>query len=467
MRLHTKFLLAAISLFVLTMAFMLYFSIRLQSAIVGRVLSDMNALTQTVRFSSQRLATINNADRDTLERFIQDATKNRKVGEVLVVNSSQHVIASSNPKKVGTNKKVLDHETIVKEDIGTTDSVPFHKHYSVSVPIIRDGATIGMVQTTISLHDYNHFLEEAIQKAMIATAVLFLILLVLSILVMRHLGKPLDRLVEAAGHVADGQLDVELPPIGRDEVGRLTAAFNDMAKRLRDQRLMEDHLSEIERRAILAETASVISHEIRNPLNMINLTADYLASSFTDAIVPDRQEAFRNHIADLKTQVRQLNHMAQEFVEAGRPVKPKRELVPLADLLQRTEALIRLQFSNKKIGLVYKCDEDIVLNVDNAQFGLVLLNLLLNASNAMPEGGSVEIVAEVENGFSTIRVSDTGSGIRKDIIEKIFEPYVTGREGGTGLGLALVRRIVEAHGGTISAANSETGAVFTIRIPQE
>jgi two-component system NtrC family sensor kinase len=298
-------------------------------------------------------------------------------------------------------------------------------------------------------------------------AAAFLGLFTLSYFVLYRLISPLRRLTSAAESIASGDLSVRVDYNSKDEVGRLTANFNQMTEKLVESRDLEEKLRLMDRRAVLSETAATLAHEIRNPLNLINLTADYLVHSFQPED-PGQREAYEGMIASLKAEVRHLNAMVEEFMAIGKPIRIQRTLFPLCELLAQVELLIKQQLVAKQIIIHYTVAQELMLSADQEQLRLVLLNLLLNAVSASPHGEAVTVSARREPAVVIIHISDEGAGIPADMIERIFEPYVSKRPDGVGLGLAMAKRIVEAHNGSISAENRKSkGACFTVRLPAD
>jgi two-component system nitrogen regulation sensor histidine kinase NtrY len=468
MRFQTKLMLAFATLFGVSAGMMFYFAWDSQMHMVARIEDDLRTVIGTVHFSTERLSSEKARDQVALKDFIEQARRNGRVREVSIVNSQHHVVASSNPRKVGKYHSITGQEVVVREEFGEEDSAGRHNRYTVNIPIERDGNTIGMVQTSLVLNDFNMYLRTFSIKTAIVAAALFLLLCGLSYLVLWRLNRPLRLLTGAARGAAEGDLTMRLPPAGHDELGVLTETFNSMLERLAEQKRMEEKMGALERQGIVAETAAMLSHEIRNPLNLINLTADHLAASFPARIPQEahRQE-LHNLLGELKAQVRQLNNMVSEILTVGKPVKLNKTDVALSDLLEQVSTLVRQHLFEKEIALHIDAGA-IVLRADPEQMRLVFLNLLVNAIAAVDNGGLIAVSAEELPGLVQIAVCDDGGGISPQDIERVFEPYFSRRPGGTGLGLALVRRIIEQHGGSVKVAGRpEGGTRFDITLPKE
>jgi signal transduction histidine kinase len=242
-----------------------------------------------------------------------------------------------------------------------------------------------------------------------------------------------------------------------------------MTKKLLAQKELEDKLRVLERRAILAEMASNLAHEIRNPLNLINLTADHLGHEYKP-LDDDKQKSYNELIGALKAEVQHLNKMVDDFLNVGRPSKLKKTKFTLHELFEQVQILVKQHMIAKSIrfSVTGQPGEEIIADLE--QMRLVILNLLLNAIEAVPHKGAITINVQRDDSLRNliVTVRDSGPGILPENLERIFEPYFTNRPGGTGLGLALARRIVEEHEGTIKAENHpEGGAQFEISLPIE
>jgi signal transduction histidine kinase len=468
MSFQTKLLLVFTPFFLIVVALILFYTMQFETRIVKQFEDDIQDIVHTVHYSTQKLTAKKGPDTEALERFIQEVKSNTSVREVSVVGSSQKIVASSNPKKVGQKGGLLSgKEIVVKAQYGTEDSSgrPV-RHDFVQVPIVRDNKVIGLLQTSIVVNDLSYLLKQLNLKTIyIASGALFIMFCV-SIFVLYRLNKPLRELSVAAEQVASGDLNIQLARGGNDEVGRLTKSFNTMTQKLSVQKQLEDKLHVLERRAILAEMASSLAHEIRNPLNLINLTADHLGHEYLPS-GEEKRKSYGDLIGALKAEVQHLNKMVNEFLTIGRPSRLKKTTFPLSELFDQLQMLVKQQLLAKRITLSVSCGQGNRINADIEQMRLVFLNLLLNAIEAVPENGSISVLVEpIDGNHLLIKIIDNGPGVAAENLERIFEPYFTKRLGGTGLGLALARRIIEEHEGTIKAGNhSGGGAQFDIVVP--
>jgi nitrogen fixation/metabolism regulation signal transduction histidine kinase len=288
----------------------------------------------------------------------------------------------------------------------------------------------------------------------------------------QELSHVLDKIrlyVDVAKSVAEGNLAVSWPVFEQVDADPLDATFRFMLKRLTDQKNLEKRLAQLERQAIMAETASHLAHEIRNPLNLIMLTAHHVGNQFIPQEEAKRRR-FEELITSLKSEVEHLNKVVSDFIAMGKPSELHKINVALSDVISQILILIKQQLLEKHISFEFSGETDMTIYVDPEQLRLVFLNLFVNAIAAVAEHGKIWFQAgfDPDKKQVILTVADNGPGIKPEDIERIFEPYFTRKLHGTGLGLALVKRIVEEHNGRIRVQNRiDGGACFKIILPLE
>lgn len=313
----------------------------------------------------------------------------------------------------------------------------------------------------------NLFERQASRSALLTLAVLFVTTLITGFFVWRFT-RPIKDLSVAARNVAAGNFNVQVQTERRDEMGTLASAFNDMTSQLGRARELEMQLHQAEKGAVVGRLAAAIAHEIRNPLNYINLTLDHLRSSFAPAD-PEKRETFIRLTNQLKTEVARINRHITDFLKYSRP--SKLELQGLDLRAEAEDALRLVEARAEECGIETKIIQDGPLPpvmADRESLRSVFTNLVINAVEAIDgEGGSVSIkLSNAEPHSVKVEISDSGCGIAPQDISKVFEPYFSTKETGTGLGLAIVKKAVDDHGGTISVASKEgSGTTFTIILP--
>jgi len=268
--------------------------------------------------------------------------------------------------------------------------------------------------------------------------------------------------------VATGDFNVRVPTDRRDEMGALSAAFNDMIAQLGRLRELETQLHQVEKAAVVGRLAAAIAHEIRNPLNYINLTLDHLRSAYAPEDVAKR-ETFERLADELKSEVQRINRHITDFLKYSRP--SALDLQPLDLRVQAEDALRVITGQAAENGIGTKLEQQGKLPpvvADKDLLRSVFTNLLINSLEAIDgEGGSVGVkLSMAADDRARVEISDTGRGIAPQDIAKIFEPYYSTKETGTGLGLAIVKKAIDDHGGSISVSSKEgSGTTFTIVLP--
>jgi len=277
---------------------------------------------------------------------------------------------------------------------------------------------------------------------------------------------PLPRLQERVEAVARGEFVEQLGPTTDDEIGRLANEFERMVKALvaREESLGEAQLRLIqsERLAAIGRMAAHVSHEVRNPLSSIGLNVELLEEGLTSA---DRET--RDLLGAIHREIDRLRAVTEEYLRLARLPNP--HLVPehMPDVVRGAVQLLRLELEAAGIELELRLAEDLPLvALDEAQIRQVLINLLKNAREAMPEGGRIELEARASTDGVELIVRDHGVGMDGEQKERIFDLFYTTKQRGSGLGLPLTQQIVVAHRGHIRCESSPgRGTTFTLFFP--
>ena len=310
----------------------------------------------------------------------------------------------------------------------------------------------------------------AARPLLVTLAVLSISTLITFMLVWRFT-RPIADLSDAARRVADGDLGVRVPEQGsNDEMGQLAQRFNEMTAELEKSKELEAQLQQAEKSAVIGRLGSAIAHEIRNPLNYINLTLDHLRAKYAPD-EPDKRETFQKLTLQLKAEVARINQQISDFLNYSRPVKADLQPIDIRAVINDSLRIVEAQASenNIKVGVVEHENVPMILG-DPEFLRSVFNNLMINAVQAMEKSGgrlNIKITRDNNDGFVRVDISDTGSGISDDNLSKIFEPYFSTKETGTGLGLAIVHKIVEMHKGIVTVESvADNGTKFTVRLPE-
>jgi len=224
---------------------------------------------------------------------------------------------------------------------------------------------------------------------------------------------------------------------------------------------LERALSRQERLAALGHLAAGVAHEVRNPLNAIGMGVQRLQREFAPL---EGAEEFHHLCTVIRGEVARLNAIVQDFLQLARLPALQREPIAVAILLREVAALMKAEAQAHTVHLTLQVPEGLpTLIADPQQLKQALINLLLNAIQATPPRGAVQVTAAAEAEALRIAVIDSGRGIAPDLMERIFDPYFTTKPQGTGLGLPIALRIIEAHGGTLDV-KSTLGRGTTVEV---
>jgi signal transduction histidine kinase len=337
-------------------------------------------------------------------------------------------------------------------------------------PVETNKGTWYVVVVLGSAGTLRNILQQQALRSLSYTLILLLATtLVTGVLVWRFT-RPIKHLSIAARRVAAGDFNMRVPAAKRrDEVGALATAFNEMTAGLGRTRQLETQLHEAEKAAVVGRLASAIAHEIRNPLNYINLTLDHLRWAFAPEDAQKR-ETFERLATQLKAEVARINTHISDFLSYSRP--SRLEPQPLNLRAEAEDALRIIEVQAAESGIETRVEEHgeiPLVMADREALRSVLTNLIINSLQAIDgEGGHlfIKLSSDSATRRACVEVTDTGRGIAPEDISKVFEPYYSTKETGTGLGLAIVKKVVDDHGGTITVTSRPgSGTTFAITLP--
>ncbi len=302
-------------------------------------------------------------------------------------------------------------------------------------------------------------------KWRIAKYVLLLPLLIgfiaalLVFLASKILTDPIQKMIMVIRRVKRGRLDEQMPVESRDELGELAVAFNRMTRMLKKNKELESALAQQGKMASLGILSSGVAHEINNPLGVILGYAGYLEKK-----IPEDDPNF-TFIHEIKRESKRCKKIVQDLLSYSRTPKPVLDPTDLSQLLRQIIDFASNHTDLYHIQIIQNIADNIPpIPADADQLRQVVINLLLNAGSASPEGSEINVSAQLEDDkYVQIMFTDHGEGIAEDNLEKIFEPFFTTKARGTGLGLAITKQIIEMHQGQISIT-SEIGQGTTVTI---
>jgi signal transduction histidine kinase len=345
-----------------------------------------------------------------------------------------------------------------------------------SAPLTSDsGDVIGAIVVARVIDDLKADLERT-RWRLIAVVVAFVSVTMISgiLLGTAYITRPLATLVDGMAHVRDGDFRSHVPPARHDEIGALVDEFNAMVARLGDARQRIDHetearlrlergLQRIDKIITIGQLSAGLAHEIGSPLQVLSGRASTLLAKSQDAETRRQAEI-------LVEQAERITRIIDQLLSLGRR---RPAVIAACDLAAPVKTVLELldgEARRRGVALDLQLDAaDHAIDADADQLQQIVLNLVRNALAATPAGGRITVRVERAIGAEpAIRliVRDTGPGIPAEMQANLFEPFFTTRatEGGTGLGLAVVRAIITEHGGTITARNDD-GAEFVVSFP--
>jgi signal transduction histidine kinase len=415
--------------------------------------------------------------------------------------SAEESQGASTLEGVFAQTMALAHQVLALEDqlrIGLKQFV--HLRLEIDAIIDEQIQTLALTALFAPRREADRETAYVIRTVLFLIPIFILSVIGVALLLIRTITKPVKTLMRGTQAVSRGNLSYRVGPLGRDEFGELAQHFNHMVTALQATTVSKALLQESEaklhetvdelrreisarvrteaervrlqaslrRSEIMAAMGSLVAgvaHEARNPLFAISSTLDAFEARFAD------RHEYQRYTGVLRAEVQRLTTLMQALLDYGKPVKL--ELVSdspedaFAQALRSCMLLARRM--NVRILAPSRQDAGLV-GMDRQRLVQIFQNLLENAIQHSPSGGCVVVEAEAlcvdERAWMSYTIKDSGPGFRAEDLPKIFEPFFTRRRGGTGLGMAIVQRIVEEHGGSIAAGNRpEGGAVIVVRLP--
>jgi signal transduction histidine kinase len=310
-----------------------------------------------------------------------------------------------------------------------------------------------------------------LQRQIVSTALLvggvgILVAVLASLWFAARVTRPVVSLAEAARRVAAGDLGAKVEVESNDELGELAASFNRMTEDLEQQK---DRTVQAERVAAWRELARRLAHELKNPLFPLQVTVENLLRAKQKS--PEMfEEVFHESTATLLAEINNLKTIIGRFSEFSKMPQPLRQPTQVNDVVRSVLRVFHAQLQeNRRIAVHTELAETVPeISADPDLLHRALQNLVLNAIDAMPQGGDLTIRTQGLRDRIEVAVSDTGAGLTREECGRLFTPYYTTKAHGTGLGLAIVQSVVSDHGGKISVASTqEKGTTFRIELPCE
>lgn len=438
-----------------------------RARVFERLRDDAAAMRKVARWKGTRSEV-----RSRLEAAVK-AVEDLVGGDRLVAGLSKTRVLGSHGEPPGSNRALLawliDRLDSALELGREEDSRLFAKELLRIVRITRATVMRTSRQVLAASRDANDALfqkrSEISYAVVVVPAGALLVALLVTLLTLRAL-RPVKELARGVRRLALGDYDVAPPSRLTGELKDLAQALDALARALKtrevDLERKKDELMRAERLAVVGRMASVVAHEVRNPLNSIALNVDLLNEMLEPADQKEKSQVTAV-LRAVQREVDRLSDITEEYLKFGR--LPKGILAPcdLGRVVSETRMFMDSEFGGASVSVNLRVpDQPLMVVADEAQLRQALLNVLRNAVEAMPEGGDITVEAAGKGERVVLAVSDTGPGIPDEFRPRLFEPFATTKQRGTGLGLAFVQQVAQECGGEV-VIESDAGKGTTVR----
>lgn len=340
--------------------------------------------------------------------------------------------------------------------------------FTTAIPLAdRTGSVVGVLLISSPRRGLITLQDHIRAVALTVAGLGILLAIAVSLWITGRVTRPIVELATASRQVAAGDWNVSVSPHNASgEIADLAEAFNLMTSQLLEQR---DRLVQSERVAAWRELARRLAHELKNPLFPLQLTVENLVKA--RAMAPQEfDEIFHESTATLMAEMQNLKVIIQRFSDFSKMPQPQLQGTRINEIVERVASLHEPALKNREHPVTMNLNLDPavpVIAVDPELLHRALSNLVLNALDAMPQGGAITIRTSSTSETVRIEVTDTGTGLTKKECERLFTPYYTTKQHGTGLGLAIVQSVITDHGGSIGVSSTpEQGTTFIIDLPR-
>lgn len=468
--LKTQLLLILLFMLVLSISSLTIIYSRTEDMVIEKVTENIDDITKAIQISVEELTYKGNPT-ERLKSYVEMLNK-KGISEISIISDTSEVIASSNPKKIGTMEKITDKKQARKKDLiitarmGEEGKKSTQKFYNVIMPVSIKGQNIGYVHINMVLDDYKLLQSKNHIKRVLSMVFAFSIGIVLSLLIAEKYTEPIKKVAEASKRIARGELVKIRNKNRKDEIGTLIESYNEMVDKLAEREELQEKLKKSEQLSIIGQLSSGIAHEIRNPLNFLSLSIGHIKERISETEIGGKEDLLKL-LDNITKEIYRVNELIHNFLLLGKKITLNKEWVPFETMISEALEILKDKIRSGIFIEVANSDGNEYIYCDREYMRLCLINLIVNAIQAITaEKGQIRIEYGREDSFSFINVIDSGEGIPESELERVFEPYYSTKKLGIGLGLTITKKFVEEHGGTIEIKSAQDkGTKITIRIP--
>jgi signal transduction histidine kinase len=385
-----------------------------------------------------------------------DATKGLSPAQMITIGGPTNESPQLAPLITRVRNEGRDATGIVHSNAGLDETVNAFPLFGANNDVLA------VLLVASSRQIYVDLRNQIRSAALLASATGLFLAILLSSWAAARVTRPIEKLAHASQEVASGNWTANVDIASQDEIGELADSFNRMTRELREQ---QERLMQAERVAAWREVARRLAHELKNPLFPLQLTVENLLRA-REGSPHQFDETFRESAATLLSEISNLKSIVAHFSDFSKMPQPHFEPVRLDEMIQNVTKAHQAQLEKARISSHSELSASEPIAADPDLLHRAISNLVLNAVDAMPQGGTLTLRTGEQQGGVRIEVADTGVGIKPEERDRLFTPYYTSKAHGTGLGLAIVQSIVSDHGGRISVESvSGQGTTFIIELP--
>jgi signal transduction histidine kinase len=399
-----------------------------------------------------------------LDNYISDLMqrKDPHVVYAMILDPKGKVLAHNSIMEVGN----LPRDEVTQKSITSWNTLlqyPSQLILDISTPLAISTKRWGTLRIGISLEPLSREISGLVWKYILYTVGFIIVAIAMVAFLSGVIIKPLKLLSMEMDETKPGDDPPQLPSTREDEIGTLQKSFHRLLKRIKEVEKEKERahrsLLQTEKMVAIGKLTSGVAHEINNPLGGI-LNCIYHFKKGTQPV--EKQQQYLDLMED---GIKRIQKTVTNLLEYARNPNLERSDADLRTLIERALNLLDYQFQKNQINIEHDFPETIPpVKVDRDQMGQVFVNIFLNAIQAMQEGGTLKIAIKPIDERLTLTISDTGKGIRGEVLSKVFDPFFTtkGADGGTGLGLWISQGVIERHGGTIQIKSRENHGTTVI-----